>query len=96
LSAGLGIEALKASLVTFQGAGAIAAGLGLLAIGGIAKGAAASLGKSAGSTAGSTSPTNYGQNSSQTTVKVIGELRLRTDEMVAALRQAEYRSEVSG
>jgi tape measure domain-containing protein len=96
LSAGLGIEALKVSLGNFQGAGAIAAGLGLLAIGGIAKGAVASLGKSAGSSAGSPTPTNYGQTSNQTTVKVIGELRLRTDEFVAALRQAEYRSKVTG
>jgi hypothetical protein len=97
LSAGLGIEALKVSLGTFQGAGAIAAGIGLLAIGGIAKGAAANLGKSAGASASSTpSPSNYGQSSTQTTVKVIGELRLRTDEMVAALRQADYRSQVSG
>ncbi|TVT39636.1 hypothetical protein FNT36_18520 [Hymenobacter setariae] len=97
LAAGLGIEALKVSLATFSGVGAIAGGLALLAIGGIAKGAAANVGKSAGSGASSSpSPSNYGQNSSQTTIKVIGELRLRTDEMVAALRQADYRSQVSG
>lgn len=97
LAAGLGIQALEVSLKNFTGAPAIIAGLGLLAIGGIAKGAVSSLGKNAGTGASSTpSPNNYGQNSNQMTVKVIGELKLRTDEMVAALRQADYRSEVSG
>ena len=96
LAAGLGIEALKVSLATFTGVGAIAAGLGLLAIGGIAKGAAANLGKSAGSGgAGASSPTpsNYGQNSSTQTIKVVGEFVLRGKNLVAAVRSDEYRSD---
>jgi len=93
LASGLGIEALKVSLATFTGVGAIAAGIGLLAIGGIAKGAAANLGKS-GAGAGSL-PTpntpNVGQNSSQQTVKVIAEFKLRGPDLVAVGRAQDYR-----
>ncbi|MGI4822245.1 MAG: tape measure protein [Janthinobacterium lividum] len=97
LAAGLGIEALKVSLATFQGVGAIAAGLGLLAIGGIAKGAAANLGKSAGGGATSTpTASNYGQNSSSSqTIKVIAEFRLRNQELVAIGRSQTFRSQVT-
>lgn len=97
LAAGLGIEALKASLATFTGVGAIAAGLGLLAIGGIAKGAAANLGKSAGSSAGSTStPSSYGQTTNQVVVKVIAEFKLRGEVLEAYGRQAAFRKQVTG
>ncbi|MVN78918.1 tape measure protein [Hymenobacter sp. HMF4947] len=96
LASGLGIEALKVSLANFTGVGAIAAGLGLLAIGGIAKGAAANLGKSAGSSA-SSSPTtsNYGQTSTQQTIKVIAEFRLRGQDLVAVGRSQTFRSKVT-
>lgn len=98
LAAGLGIEALKASLASFTGVGAIAAGLGLLAIGGIAKGAAANLGKSAGSAGGgSSSPaaSNYGQKSNQTTIKVLAEFKLRGQDLAAIGKQQNYRSKVT-
>jgi hypothetical protein len=48
LASGLGIQALEVSLKSFSGLPAIAAGLGLLAIGGIAKGAVTNLGKTGG------------------------------------------------
>lgn len=50
LSAGIGIEALKISLSSFTGVGAIAAGAALIAIGSAAKAALSSVGSSAGST----------------------------------------------
>jgi hypothetical protein len=99
LAAGLGIEALKVSLATFTGVGAIAAGLGLLAIGGIAKGAAANIGKSAGGAGGGGSPTvsNYGQNSNNTQ-KIVVEVvsRLRGQDLVAIGQGNAYRNRVGG
>jgi hypothetical protein len=100
LAAGLGIEALKVSLSTFTGVGAIAAGLGLLAIGGIAKGAAANIGKSAGGAGGgggSPTVTNYGQNSNSTQ-KIVVEVvsRLRGQDLVAIGQGNAYRNRVGG
>jgi hypothetical protein len=48
VASGLGIEALKVSLKTFTGVGAVVAGLGLIAIGTFASSAAASIGNKAG------------------------------------------------
>ncbi len=95
LASGLGIEALKVSLKTFSGVGAIAAGIGLLAIGGIASAAASNLGKSAGSGSIASAPkTNYGSaatSGTTPTIKVIAEFRLRGQDLVAVGRTNDYR-----
>jgi tape measure domain-containing protein len=94
LASGLGIEALKAGLAAFTGIGAIAAGIGLLAIGGLAKGAAANIGKSSGSPAYAPS-SNYSASApaSNGGLKIeVGELKLRGAELAAVLRVVEYRS----
>jgi len=95
LASGLGIEALKVSLATFSGIGAIAAGIGLLAIGGIASAAASNLGKSAGSGSIASAPkTNYNSSAASTntpTIKVIAEFRLRGQDLVAVGRTQDYR-----
>lgn len=94
LAAGLGIEALKVSLATFQGIGAIAAGIGLLAIGGIAKGAAGRLAKSggAGASLGSTASTpSPSRNTAAQEIKIVAEFRLRGPDLVAVGRVAGYR-----
>jgi tape measure domain-containing protein len=97
LASGLGIEALSTSLKTFTGVPAIAAGIGLLALGGIAKGAVANLGKTGISSAPISTPAimNYGQKSNQTTIKVLAEFRLRGQDLVAQGRQQTYRSKVT-
>lgn len=93
LASGLGIESLKAGLAAFSGVGAIAAGIGLIAIGGLAKGAAASLAKGSSGASSASSASNYGQKSSGAqTVKVVGEFVLRNKTLVAAVRSDDYRS----
>lgn len=97
LAAGLGIEALKVSLGTFQGAGAVIAGLGLLAIGSFAKAGAANLSRSSGggslASAPSTNYTSAAANTNKQTIKVevVGTLRGDAAGLVAVLRGAEYR-----
>jgi tape measure domain-containing protein len=99
LAAGLGIEALKVSLSTFHGAGAVIAGLGLIAIGGFASAAASNLSKSGSVGAGAASspiPRNYGQNSSPQRVEVVAELKLRGPDLAAVLRGDTYRVKLTG
>jgi hypothetical protein len=97
LTSGLGIEALSTSLKSFTGLPAIAAGIGLLAIGGIAKGAVANLGKTGtgSSPIGSPAIANYGQKSNQTTIKVLAEFKLRGQDLTAIGRQQNYRSKIT-
>lgn len=95
LASGLGIQALEVSLRSFTGLPAIAAGLGLLAIGGIAKGAVTNLGRGGAASAAisSPTPTNYGQNSNRTQ-KIVVEVvsRLRASDLVAVGRGDAYRN----
>lgn len=98
LASGLGIEALKVSLATFTGVGAIVAGLGLIAIGGFASAASSSLAKS-GSTVGTAAPlvpSNYGQNSSPQKIEVVAALTLRGPDLTAVLRGDTYRVKLTG
>lgn len=98
LASGLGIDALKVSLASFTGAGAIAAGLGLLAIAGVAKasaGALASTGR--GSTASATASGSFGSRNTTTAavaplrVEVVGTLRGAGKDLIAIVEGASYR-----
>jgi tape measure domain-containing protein len=96
VAAGLGIESLKVSLATFQGAGALVAGAALLAIGGLAKAQIGAL-SNRGSSIASTPRANYGTSPAvsnaplKVQVEVVGELRGRGQDLVAVLRGANYR-----
>jgi TP901 family phage tail tape measure protein len=103
LASGLGIEALKVSLKSFTGVGAIAAGLGLLAIGGLAKSAMSNLGKSGGGAMAApggslaarppssfTQSTNAANQNMTITIKT-PEYRLRGADLVNAAKSHEYR-----
>lgn len=84
----LGIQALEVNLKSFTG---------LLAIGGIAKGAVTNLGRGGAASAAISSPTltNYGQNSNRTQ-KIVVEVvsRLRAGDLVAVGRGDAYRNRV--
>jgi tape measure domain-containing protein len=78
-----------------MGTAEVAAGGALVAGAAVAKSFSSSLGKStASSSSAISSPRagNYGQNSSQQTIKIeVGELRLRGQDLVATLRGQDYR-----
>lgn len=77
-----------------KGFAEVAAGLALSLGAGVAKGAsgAGKASGAAGSGASSPAVSNYGQNSSTQTIKVVGEFVLRNKELVAAVRSDDYRS----
>ncbi len=97
---GIGKQALD---TLFKGIGtgpiAIAAGLGLVALGGIVsavgKGAAGNLASVSSGNTSNPTITNYGQRSNQTTIKVLAEFKLRGQDFVAIGQQKNYRSKVT-
>jgi hypothetical protein len=80
-----------------KGFAEVAAGLALSLGAGVAKGASSAT-KSGGAGSGAATPTtsNYGQNNSTQTIKVIAEFRLRGKDLVAVTRSDNYRSDVTG
>jgi tape measure domain-containing protein len=104
---GIGKQSLDLLFTGPQGGPlAIAAGVGLVALAGIASAASKSLSSSLSSSIGSggrtssaSSPriTNYGQASSQQTIKIeISELRLRGQDLIAIARSQDYRVKLTG
>jgi hypothetical protein len=104
---GIGKQSLDLLFTGPQGGPlAIAAGVGLVALAGIASAASKSLSSSLSSSIGSSgrtssasSPriTNYGQASSQQTIKIeISELRLRGQDLIAIARSQDYRVRLTG
>jgi|GEM_PF-2158045 len=97
IGAGVAVLGIRKALESLNPYAAIAGGIALVALGGVVKGAASSIAtgggsSSAPSSAGLSTP-NYGQNSSQQTIKIeIPELRLRGKDMVAQGRTMEYRA----
>lgn len=103
---GIGKQALETLFTGPQGGPlAIAAGIGLVALAGVASAAGKSLSSSLSSSIGSggrassvSSPriSNYGQNSSQQPIQVVAELKLRGPDLVAVLRGDSYRVKLTG
>lgn len=104
---GIGKQSLDLLFTGPQGGPlAIAAGVGLVALAGIASATSKSLSSSLSSSIGSggrtssaSSPriTNYGQASSQQTIKIeISELRLRGQDLIAIARSQDYRVKLTG
>lgn len=102
---GIGKQSLDLLFAGPQGGPlAIAAGVGLLALAGVASAAGKSLSSSlssigsggAASSAATPRISNYGQSNSQQTIKIeVGEVRLRGQELVAVLRADGYRVKLS-
>lgn len=103
---GIGKQSLDLLFTGPQGGPlAIAAGVGLVALAGIASAASKSLssslsssiGSGGASSASSIRPPNYGQHASQQTIKIeVGEMRLRGAEMVAIFKAEGYRVKLIG
>jgi TP901 family phage tail tape measure protein len=102
---GIGKQALDLLFKGPQGGPlAIAAGVGLLALAGVASAASKSLSSSLSSSIGSggassgsisTGASNYGQNTSAQPIKVVAELKLRGPDLVAVLRGDTYRTKLT-
>ena len=107
-SAGIGIEAIKKSLVSLQGANAIAAGIALVALGSAIKGKLRSLASSGGGAGGigggsisssSGTSSSYVNNSNlktpQVPVQIVlqGELKAKGSDLALVLqKEATYRT----
>ncbi|MGI4862991.1 MAG: hypothetical protein ACRYFZ_03655, partial [Janthinobacterium lividum] len=93
----LGIADVATGFGAAKGVLEIAAGVGLIgasaALGAVGGGAAST---ASGASASTPKASNYGQNSNQTTVKVLAEFHLRGKDFIAFGQQKDYRSKVAG